>query len=248
MSSSPAIAGLGVGIGFFVLLTIVVNSSTNPDVSQEELWERQNTATAIAMSLPEVQALANNATSVDVNYRWLPFYKDRITISVTGPSAYKPLYNSSGIIFTDTRFPLDVWLIDIKMDVHLLQGAIGFSRTSTENKMITVDIDRKTDSVLFVKVDSLPDKIASAKFTEKQKKAIELVLSDGRVQELATKYKYFIQQIRPGVGGPGCSDPEGCILVGFGLLSEPRRGVHTAIIVDISADKVVNVAPPLSER
>jgi hypothetical protein len=246
----PVIAGLAAGVGFFVLLTVVVDSSISPDVSQEELWERQNTATAIAMSLPEVQALTNNATNIEVKYRWLALDRDRVTVTVTaaGPREYLPLYNDSGVVFTHIHFPLDVWIIDIKMDFQLLKEAIGFVLTESENKMLTVDTDRKTNSVLSVQVDPLPDRTVTVKFTEKQRKAIDLVLSDATVQELAAEHPYFVQQIRPGVGGPGCSDPEGCILVGLGLMSEPRLGVHTAIIVDISAGKVVNVSPPLSEQ
>jgi hypothetical protein len=240
-TSAPVAAGLAAGIGFFVLLAVVVNTSISPSVPQELLQERSGIASMLAVS--EARKLVGNASAVEgISYRWLAFDKDQVTLSTTGSVSYKPVHTIATGTFIDSHcIPFYV-----PIDIRLLENAVGYTMTESGNNIIKIDIDRNTNAILATEVEPLPDRTVQIKFAEDHKKAIELALSDGRIKELGSKHPYFIALMRE-VGSSECKSTEGCILVGLGLLSEPHSGTHTGVIVDVTAGEVISVDPPLTE-
>lgn len=181
---------------------------------------------------------------IDLDYRWLPFDKDRVTIETVGPMSYVPLYaNFTGVASTSS----DHLQLFVPVNIQSLEGAAGYARIENENSRIQVDVDRKTNAILASAVEQLPDRTMNGRFSEDHGKALRLVLSDDEVKELHAKHPYFITQMRP-VSSGACKEQASCILVGLGLLSEPHSGAHTVVIVDVASGRVRSVNPPLCER
>ncbi len=241
-NAAPVVAGLAIGVGFFVLFAAVLNSSISPDVTQELLQQRSETSSMLAVS--EVRKMLGSVSVIDLDYRWLPFDRDRVTVETVDSVSYAPLYaNFTGIISANS----DDLQFFVPVDIRSLENAVGYARTESGNNRIQVDIDRKTNAMLAAEVEPLPDRTKNVRFSEGHGKALKLVLLDDRVRELQAEQPYFVALMRE-VGSGGCEEQVGCILVGLGLLSEPRSGVHTVVIVDIATGRVAIVNPPLSER
>ncbi len=225
-----------------MLFAVIVNSSISPDVPYELLQQRSEISSMLAVS--EARKILGYVSVIDFEYRWLPFDKDRVTVETVDSVSYTLLYaNFTGI----TSVNSDRLQFFVPVDIRSLENAVGYARTESGKNRIQVDVNRKTNAILAAEVEPLRDRTTNVRFSEDQGKALKLVLSDDRVKELHAKHPYFVTQMRE-VGSSGCEEQVGCILVGLGLLSEPRSGAHIAVIVDILTGRVASVNPPLIER
>jgi len=121
----------------------------------------------------------------------------------------------------------------------------GGTRTSsyevwTSQGQIIVEIDRMTNTVSSVKSLGNVDALL---IEENQKKIIQAVLSNLKVEKLIEGNDYLIQQVRhTGVGCGTCVCPEnGCAFVGFSTIASKHAGVTMGIILNPETGEVFDI-------
>lgn len=213
--------------------TVVVKSVQDQDV----LIYRERLAMTIALSQPEVEKELYNVLTYDIDYEWRDNNVDHVTLTTYGSLIVEPLYGDYDDSF-DRQYQSDT----VRIDVSELNNATGYKETFRENKVIQVDIDRRTNEIISIRAQPVPDKIVTTGFTEGQKKALSIALSDNDVRNIVSNNQFFLASIREtGVGfAEGCRENE-CSLVGLALASSERLGIHTAVILNTRTGEVIDL-------
>jgi len=183
----------------------------NLELDRQAMEERRDIAFAIAISHPKVKEIVGDAQNYAPDIHLLDNNLDRVTITT-----YKDIRITS-------------------LDGNFTNGyVINFD----QRKMIQVDIDRKTNSVLSVKIDELPSVSDKLAFNDNQKEIINTVLAFNEVKKLVDGKDFFIQQVREtGVGYSTSICPEyGCALVGFSLVDSGEGVLMTVIVNPITSE------------
>lgn len=109
--------------------------------------------------------------------------------------------------------------------------------------MITVDIDRMTNTVLSVRVSDSTHVVDALLVEEGQKKIVQIALSNINVEKLIEVKDYLIQQVRHnGVSCDNCVCPEdGCALVGFSTVGSQKIGVTMTVILNSATGQVFDI-------
>lgn len=72
----------------------------------------------------------------------------------------------------------------------------GYSIALRGGKIIEVDVDRQTNTVLNVQITNRPDKTVPITFTDNQKRAIEISLTDPQIQSFAANNEFYVSLVR----------------------------------------------------
>jgi hypothetical protein len=226
---------MGVSLAAGIIVLAALSKSVQ---DQDVLIQRERIAMTIALSRSEVEGELNNIHSYGIDYEWRENNVDHITITTLGSLAAEPLYSDFEGNF-DRQYVADI----VRIDVNKLNNATGFKEIFRGNKVIQVDIDRNTNVIIATRTDPASDRIVTTKFTDGQKKALSIALSDDSVRNIISNSQYYLAGIREtGVGYTrGCGENE-CSLVGLALASSTTSGVHAAIILNTDTGKLVDVA------
>jgi plastocyanin len=213
--------------------TVVVKSMQDQDV----LIYRERLVMTIALSHPEVEKELDSVLAYDIDYEWRENNVDHVTLTTYGSRVVEPLYSDHNDSF-DRQYQFDI----VRIDVSELENATGYKETFRENKAIQVDVDRRTNEIISIRMEPVPDKIVTTGFTDGQKKALSVALSDNDVRSIISSNQFFLASIREtGVGfGEGCGENE-CSLVGLVLASSEHLGIHTAVILNAETGEVVDL-------
>jgi len=130
--------------------------------------ERNRIAVEAALADPTVKSIVDSADGYAADFELLETY-DRVIISTWGDISIEPL------------------------DGDFMNGYVTVQKAG---KIITVDVDGTTNAVLNTQTTARSDDTVTQRFTDNQKRAIELSLADPKVKELAAGKNYYISLVR----------------------------------------------------
>jgi hypothetical protein len=72
----------------------------------------------------------------------------------------------------------------------------GYNINLKGGKIVQLDVDRTTNTVANVKIIPRPDEVVLLTFTENQKRAIEISLTDPKIKEFVQNNKFYVSLAR----------------------------------------------------